>query len=109
MGGALVAYNLVHGVGRLLDKFQVRWWAAHATLLGTLRNGGLLPQECDVDIALWRPDSHWLVRPEFRAAVAAAGIAIMQAPSYMVFRFCMAYVPPEGDSRSVDGFTSCRE
>ena len=26
------------------------------------RNGGLLPHECDIDIALWRPDSHWLSR-----------------------------------------------
>lgn len=106
--GALVAYTLTHAIGGLFDAFGVRWWAAHATLLGALRNGGLLPQECDVDIALWRPDVSKLLAQSFRTALTAAGIAMFQMPNYFVFRFCMSHVTAEADVRSVDGWLSCR-
>ncbi|CAE8582301.1 unnamed protein product, partial [Polarella glacialis] len=106
--GSLAAYSLLASVGSILDTFGVRWWAAHATLLGALRNGGLLPQECDVDIALWRPDAHWLTRPQLRSALASAGIAMFNLPLYFVLRFCPVHVPPEADSRSVDGRVACQ-
>lgn len=106
--GALAMYTLVQTVGSLMDAFRVRWWAAHATLLGALRHGGLLPQECDADFAVWRPDAHALVTPEFRAALAFAGVQAFQLPHYLTFRFCFAHIPLEGDARSVDGFVSCR-
>lgn len=106
--GALLAYQLLHVVGSLFDAFQVRWWAAHATLLGALRNGGLLHQECDVDLALWRPDSHWLVRPAFKQALAAKSVTIVFLPRYFVFRFCALHEAMEADTRSLDGRLSCR-
>lgn len=106
--GSLVAYTITHAVGSIFDAFGVRWWAAHATLLGALRNGGLLPQECDVDIALWRPDVSKILAPAFRTALAAVGIAMYNMPNYFVFRFCMSHVTAEADVRSVDAWLSCR-
>eukprot|EP00747_Dinoflagellata_sp_TGD_P171089 gnl/TRDRNA2_/TRDRNA2_204280_c0_seq1.p1 gnl/TRDRNA2_/TRDRNA2_204280_c0~~gnl/TRDRNA2_/TRDRNA2_204280_c0_seq1.p1 ORF type:complete len:389 (+),score=47.06 gnl/TRDRNA2_/TRDRNA2_204280_c0_seq1:149-1168(+) len=103
----LSAYYLASAVGGILDAFGIRWWAAHATLLGALRHGGLLPQEGDVDFAVWRSDSHWLVRPAFRSALAAAGVAIYQLPNYLAFRLCMVHAPPVADGRSVDGWLAC--
>ncbi|CAE8593940.1 unnamed protein product [Polarella glacialis] len=105
--GALATYFLVKTVGGLLDTFGVRWWASAGALLGAVRNGGILPQDCDVDIAIWRPDAHQLVKPAFRAALAAAGVVSYHMPIYFQFRFCLAQVPAAADRRSVDGGLAC--
>eukprot|EP00927_Polykrikos_kofoidii_P049620 TRINITY_DN43659_c0_g1_i1.p1 TRINITY_DN43659_c0_g1~~TRINITY_DN43659_c0_g1_i1.p1 ORF type:complete len:795 (-),score=121.44 TRINITY_DN43659_c0_g1_i1:158-2542(-) len=107
--GALAIYSLIHAVGGILDAFGVRWWASAGSLLGAVRNGGMMPQDCDVDIAIWRADAHQLTRPEFRGALAAAGVASYQMPMYLEFRFCLAQVPAMGERRSVDGQLSCVE
>lgn len=105
--GSLTVYYLVKTVGSLLDAFGVKWWASAGALLGAVRNGGLLPQDCDVDFAIWRPDASQLVRPAFRAALAAAGIASYQVPIYFQFRFCLSQVPALADHRSVDAGLTC--
>ncbi|CAK9071679.1 unnamed protein product [Durusdinium trenchii] len=107
VAGSHLIYGLLHAVGSLLDFFGVKWWMSSGALLGTLRNGGLLPQDCDVDIALWRPDSHHLVSPSFKAALAAAGILAYHMPIYFQYRFCMVQVPAAADVRSVQGGLAC--
>lgn len=105
--GAMVIYNLIHALGVILDAFGVRWWASAGSLLGAVRNGGLMLQDCDVDIAIWRPDAHYLVETRFRAALAAAGIMMYQLPIYLEFRFCLTQVPAAAEHRSPDGSLSC--
>ncbi|CAJ1432550.1 unnamed protein product [Effrenium voratum] len=76
-------------------------------LLGTIRNAGMLPQDCDVDIALWRPDAHRLISPAFKAALAAAGVISYHMPIYFQYRFCLAQAPAAADTRSVHGGLAC--
>ncbi|CAD7970150.1 unnamed protein product [Amoebophrya sp. A25] len=45
-------YSLVHHVGRALDRFGVVWWVSHGSLIGTLRHGGHMRQDVDVDISI---------------------------------------------------------
>ncbi|CAE7339206.1 ANK3 [Symbiodinium microadriaticum] len=105
--GTLAVYFLVKTVGGLLDEFGVKWWMSSGGLLGAMRNGGILPQDCDVDIAVWRPDAHQMVRIPFRTALAAAGIAMYHMPIYLQYRFCLLQVPAAADLRSVDGGLAC--
>ena len=84
--GAVAVYSMVHSLGTLLDEFQVKWWMSSGALLGTLRNGGMLPQDCDVDIAIWRPDAHEMLSPKFQAALAAAGLVSFHMPIYFQYR-----------------------
>ena len=37
----------------LLNKHNIPYWACHGTLLGLIRDGGLIPWDHDIDIALW--------------------------------------------------------
>ena len=105
--GARAVYFLVQAVGGLLDEFGIRWWMSSGALLGTIRNAGMLPQDCDVDIALWRPDAHRLISPAFKAALAAAGVISYHMPIYFQYRFCLAQAPAAADTRSVHGGLAC--
>lgn len=55
--------NLMHetkmglsAVGRALNEAGIPWWVDCGTLFGTYRYGGVIPWDCDVDIALLLPD-----------------------------------------------------
>ena len=76
----------------------------HATVLATAL---CLCQDCDVDIAVWRPDAHHMVRIPFRTALMAAGIAMYHMPIYLQYRFCLLQIPAAADLRSVDGGLAC--
>lgn len=86
--GAMAVYSMLQSLGSLLDEFQIKWWMSSGALLGTLRNGGMLPQDCDVDIAIWRPDAHEMLSPKFQAALAAAGLVSFHMPIYFQYRCC---------------------
>lgn len=105
--GAVAMYSLVQTLGALLDEFGVKWWMSAGALLGTVRNGGMLPQDCDVDIALWRPDASQMLSPSFKAALAAAGIVSFHMPIYFQYRFCWIQIPAAADIRSMDGGLAC--
>jgi len=40
----------------LLNRLGVSYWVCHGTLLGLIRDGGLIPWDHDIDIALWAGD-----------------------------------------------------
>lgn len=105
--GAVAVYSMLQSLGSLLDEFQIKWWMSSGALLGTLRNGGMLPQDCDVDIAIWRPDAHEMLSPKFQAALAAAGLVSFHMPIYFQYRFCLVQVPAAADPRSVQGGLAC--
>lgn len=46
---ALALYQLGHVVGSLLERHQVTWWATGGTLLGAIRNKGIIPHDNDID------------------------------------------------------------
>ena len=49
---AVDLYAMLDAVGATLDEFNVLWWVIGGTLLGAVRHGGILRQECDVDIVI---------------------------------------------------------
>jgi len=51
-GESVDLYSMAHHVGRVLDEFNVLWWVVGGTMLGAVRHGGLMRQECDVDMAI---------------------------------------------------------
>lgn len=43
-------------IGALLNEAQIPWWVDCGTCLGAYRYGGVIPWDCDVDIAVLLPD-----------------------------------------------------
>eukprot|EP00397_Hematodinium_sp_SG-2012_P046945 GEMP01053207.1.p1 GENE.GEMP01053207.1~~GEMP01053207.1.p1 ORF type:complete len:244 (+),score=39.52 GEMP01053207.1:357-1088(+) len=72
-----------------LDRFHVHWWADAGTLLGAWRHQGLMPQECDIDFALWHHDVHLFANegPLMRA-LNARRIRAFYLVAYRVLRLC---------------------
>lgn len=56
----LVSYQLIYQLGRILDKYKVKWWAEGGTLIGAWRHHGLMRREPDIDIAILDEDWHHL-------------------------------------------------
>ena len=38
---------------RILNKFKIKYWLCHGTLLGIIRDHQLIPWDHDIDIAIW--------------------------------------------------------
>lgn len=43
-------------IAEALNRANIAWWVDCGTLLGTYRYGGVIPWDCDIDIALLLPD-----------------------------------------------------
>lgn len=50
---ALKAYRLVHLGGKLLDRHNITWMVDLGTLLGAVRNQGIILHDDDVDFRFW--------------------------------------------------------
>ena len=44
------AKRLLADTGKILNKYGIRWWLDHGTLLGIIRNNELIPYDHDVDV-----------------------------------------------------------
>jgi hypothetical protein len=49
---ALTMYRIGHILGELLDRHDIVWWATDGTLLGSVRNRGIIPHDDDIDYAV---------------------------------------------------------
>merc|ERR1712232_1489739 len=47
----MALYRTVHVAGRLLNRHGIAWWAYGGTLLGAVRNKGIIPHDNDIDFA----------------------------------------------------------
>merc|ERR1711957_563046 len=54
-----------------------------------------------------RSDAGVLIRPSFRSALVAAGVALYHLPIYFKWRFCLVQIPASADRKSVDGGLAC--
>jgi GR25 family glycosyltransferase involved in LPS biosynthesis len=45
-------YDVLYDAKKVLDKYNITFWAAEGTLLGALRHKGLIPWDDDVDIGM---------------------------------------------------------
>jgi hypothetical protein len=67
---ALALYRLGHVVGALLDRHQIVWWAAGGTLLGAVRNKGIIPHDDDIDYNILNEQSDILLSRTFINALS---------------------------------------
>eukprot|EP00397_Hematodinium_sp_SG-2012_P010046 GEMP01010151.1.p1 GENE.GEMP01010151.1~~GEMP01010151.1.p1 ORF type:complete len:646 (+),score=94.13 GEMP01010151.1:289-2226(+) len=74
---ALDLYRLLHDTTPILERFGIHWWADAGTLLGAWRHHGLMPQECDLDFALWHNELYlFATGGPLVKALAAKGIRV---------------------------------
>lgn len=50
------AKNCLKDISKVLNDAQLLWWVDCGTLLGTIRYGGVIPWDEDIDVALLLPD-----------------------------------------------------
>ena len=48
--------EVLHVIDKICKKHNIRWWADNGTLLGTIRHGGYIPWDDDLDICMLRDD-----------------------------------------------------
>lgn len=73
---ALSLYRLGHVVGALLDRHQIVWWAAGGTLLGAVRNKGIIPHDDDIDYNILNDQSKVLLSRTFINELTKNGLTL---------------------------------
>ena len=48
--------NVLENIDRICQKHNIQYQAEWGTLLGTVRHGGFIPWDDDMDISMKRPD-----------------------------------------------------
>ena len=41
---------------RICDKYELNWFVAYGTAIGTVRHQGFIPWDDDMDVIMWRED-----------------------------------------------------
>jgi len=71
---SLHLYRLAHVIGALLDQHQIAWWATGGTLLGAVRNKGIIPHDNDIDYNILDDQSDILLSQDFGLALQKNGL-----------------------------------
>jgi lipopolysaccharide cholinephosphotransferase len=53
----LAYYQMMKDINELFEKFEITFWPIAGTLLGAVRNGGLIPWDVDMDIGIFEYDT----------------------------------------------------
>lgn len=75
---ALALYQMAHSVARIFESHRVKYWAAGGTLLGVVRNKGIIPHDDDVDINILSDDIPKLTGSRFNKELAMNGMVLIQ-------------------------------
>lgn len=75
---ALALYQMAHSVARIFESQRVKYWAAGGTLLGVVRNKGIIPHDDDVDINILSDDIPKLTGSRFNKELAMNGMVLIQ-------------------------------
>jgi len=87
---ALLLYRMLEVVGTLLSWHGVRWFVSHGTLLGAIRQGGIIPHDCDVDLTVPLADVEMLMDAKLLQALKLNGYQLSMRPIqniYAVYRY----------------------
>lgn len=69
-------YHLMQIVHEVFDELTITYWADSGTLLGAVRNGGLIATDDDIDLCIFEKDAHKLYK-EVRTKLRARGCDII--------------------------------
>lgn len=50
--------ELLSFIGKICEKYDIKWWLDYGTLLGSIRHENFIPWDDDVDIGMMRKDYH---------------------------------------------------
>ena len=49
-------YNALKAIDKVFGKHKIQYWLDYGTLLGAIREGGIIPWDFDVDLGIWLKD-----------------------------------------------------
>lgn len=87
----------------LADAHGLEYWMCSGTLLGAIRNGGLIPWDDDVDLCVTRNSMDRLCQEVIGDARNALGVRVLLDDGFM-YKFVFAEPPPGPHSLFLDLF-----
>merc|ERR550514_1123570 len=73
---SLALYNLIHMTARLFEEAGVTYWAVGGTLLGAVRNKGIMPHDNDADLNIYASDAQYLRGKTFTEMLRRNGLKL---------------------------------
>lgn len=73
----LSLYQSLHYTTRILARHNITYWAGAGTLLGAVRNSGLIPHDNDVDLHIHQNDVEKLKSQEFKDDLGINGLKLI--------------------------------
>jgi hypothetical protein len=73
----LVMYQMADVIGKVLAEHEVVWWAADGSLLGALRNKGIIPHDDDVDYNILEDQIDIVKSSEFQDRLEDNGLHLV--------------------------------
>lgn len=71
-------YKVATVVNNILVKNNIQYWTEAGTLLGVMRNKGIIPWDDDVDLKVWKKDWLRILSPEIVEQFAKKGYTVVK-------------------------------
>jgi GR25 family glycosyltransferase involved in LPS biosynthesis len=95
-------YQMTHQINKILNKYEIKFWADGGTILGQKRHGGLIPWDDDVDFSIYPGDEKKLKNPDLVAELKAVGLQIVD--HFVGAKIQPIANHPEGRHHNKDGY-----